>query len=145
MKPPPNDWPRISSALYYTDPAKAIDWLCEAFGFEVRIKVVDDDGQIQHSELTLGGGLIMVAGEQDRHEPRVPSKSPRSIDGAVTQCLAIYVDDADALCERARAAGAIIASEPETTDHGEDYWADRGFRAVDPDGHHWWFMQRVRG
>ena len=33
---------------------------------------------------------------------------------------------------------------PETTDYGEDYWADRTYQAVDPEGHVWWFMQRVR-
>ena len=39
MKPPPKDWPRISSALAYDDAATAIDWLCRAFGFKVRLKV----------------------------------------------------------------------------------------------------------
>ncbi len=39
MKPAPPGWTRISSSLYYDDAAKAIDWLCDAFGFTVRIKV----------------------------------------------------------------------------------------------------------
>ncbi|MGH7150567.1 MAG: VOC family protein, partial [Planctomycetota bacterium] len=60
MKEPPSDWPRISSALFYEDAAKAIDWLCRAFGFEVRLKIEGDGGRIEHSELVLGGGLIMV-------------------------------------------------------------------------------------
>ena len=34
-KPPPKGYPRISSSLSYEDAAKAIDWLCRAFGFEV--------------------------------------------------------------------------------------------------------------
>ncbi len=38
-KPTPAGWPRISPALYYDDAAKAIDLLCDAFGFEVRLKV----------------------------------------------------------------------------------------------------------
>ena len=54
------------------------------------------------------------------------------------------VDDADAHCERARAAGAVIATEPATQDYGEGYWADRGYEARDLEGHHWWFMQRLR-
>ena len=24
------------------------------------------------------------------------------------------------------------------------YWSDRTYRAEDPEGHQWWFMQRVR-
>ncbi len=35
MKPPPPDWPRIAPAIYYLDAAKAIDWLCRAFGFSI--------------------------------------------------------------------------------------------------------------
>ena len=54
------DWPRISSGLYYEDAAKAIDWLVAAFGFEVRLRVEGDNGTIEHSELTLPGGVIIV-------------------------------------------------------------------------------------
>jgi hypothetical protein len=59
MKPTPPGWPRISSSICYEDPAKAIDWLCNAFGFEVRLKVEGDDGSILHAELVFGEGLIM--------------------------------------------------------------------------------------
>ena len=79
-------------------------------------------------------------------QARLPMKtrSPRALDGALNQAPAIFVDDADAHCEVARAAGALVAQEPTTSDYGEDYWADRSYRAVDPEGHHWWFMQRIR-
>ena len=56
----------------------------------------------------------------------------------------VFVDDVDAHCARARAAGARIADEPKVHDYGEDYWADRSYGAVDPEGHLWWFTQRVR-
>jgi uncharacterized glyoxalase superfamily protein PhnB len=146
MKQPPKGWPRISSALFYEDAAAAIDWLCRTFGFEVRLKVEGEGGRIEHSELVFGDGLIMVGsvgGKSDRPEP-LPCKSPRSLGGAVTQALCVCVDDVDAHCERARAAGATIVEPPTTHDYGEDYWADRSYRAVDLEGHQWWFMQRVR-
>ena len=147
MKPTPAGWPRISSAVFYDDAAAAIDWLCSAFGFEVRIKIEGEGGRIEHSELTFGeDGLIMVGaagGRSDRSVP-LPCKSPRSLGGANTQAMCLYIDDVDVHCERARASGATIAEEPTTTDYGPDYWADRGYRAIDPEGHHWWFMQRVR-
>jgi uncharacterized glyoxalase superfamily protein PhnB len=63
MKPTPSDWPRLSSAVFYQGAAAAIDWLCDAFGFEVRLKVEGDNGRIEHSELTYGEGLIMVGQE----------------------------------------------------------------------------------
>jgi uncharacterized glyoxalase superfamily protein PhnB len=147
MKPTPAGWPRISSALFYEDAAAAIDWLCRAFGFKVRIKIEGENGRIEHSELEFGDdGLIMVGsagGRSDRDVP-LPCKSPRSLGGANTQALCLFVDDADAHCEHARTVGAIIAEEPTTTDYGPEYWADRTYRAVDPEGHHWWFMQRLR-
>ena len=141
----PKDWPRLSSAVFYDDPARAIDWLCEAFGFEVRIKVEGEGGRIEHSELTVNEGLIMVGGTDGTPgRPPVPCRSPKSIQGANTQSLCIIVDDADAHCARARAAGAKITSQPQTVDYGEEYWSDRSYRAEDPEGHQWWFIQRVR-
>ena len=146
MKKTPEGWPRISSAIFYDEAAKAIDWLCNAFGFEVRLKIEGEGGRIEHSQLTFGEGLIMVGesgGRSSRAEP-LPSKSPRALDGANTQALCVFVDDVDAHCARARAAGARIIDEPTNQDHGEDYWEDRSYRAADLEGHHWWFMQRIR-
>ena len=147
MKKPPDGWPRISSALFYDDAAKAIDWLCRVFGFELRLKVEGEGGRIEHSELTFGEGLIMVGeagGKSERPNP-LPCKSPRALGGANTQALCVFVDDVDAHCERARAAGARIVDAPTTNDYGEEYWSDRSYRAEDLEGHQWWFMQRIRG
>ncbi|MGH9319685.1 MAG: VOC family protein [Vicinamibacteria bacterium] len=143
MKPTPPGWPRISSALYYENASKAIDWLCDAFGFEVRLKVESDDGRIEHSELVFGEGLVMV-GDTAKMSKFPQIRSPRQIDGANTQNMMVYVDDVEAHCKRAREAGARIVSEPKTTDYGEDYWTDRGYECEDIEGHHWWFYQRLR-
>lgn len=144
MKPPPQGWPRISSALYYDDASAAIDWLCRAFGFEVRLKVEGEGGRIEHSELEFDSGLIMVGSTRSERPDRAFCRSPQSVQGVNTQSLCICVDDVDAHCERARAAGARITMEPEVHDYGEEYWADRVYEAVDPEGHYWFFMQRVR-
>jgi uncharacterized glyoxalase superfamily protein PhnB len=142
-KSTPPGWPRISSAAFYQDPARAIDWLCRAFGFEVRLKVEGDDGAIVHSELTLGDGVVMVG---DSHSPRADRafcKSPRDVGGANTQTMMVYVDDVDAHCARARAAGANIVTGPADTDYGADHATDRGYECEDLEGHHWWFYQRL--
>ncbi len=146
MKKPPPGWPRISSALFYDDAARAIDWLCQAFGFDVRLKVEGDGGRIEHSELVFGEGVIMVGsagGKSERPFP-LPCKSPRSLGGVNTQTLCIYVDDVEAHCKHARSAGAKIVEDLATHDYGPEYWADRGYRAQDLEGHNWWFVQRVR-
>jgi uncharacterized glyoxalase superfamily protein PhnB len=144
MKPTPAGWPRISSSLYYREPRSMIDWLCRAFGFEVKI-LHEEDGQVVHSELTYGEGLIMVGGERAGAARRFDTDmlSPRSA-GGNTQGLMLYVDDVDAHCERARAAGATIVDEPALHDYGPEYWADRSYGARDPEGHLWWFSQRLR-
>ena len=147
MKPTPAGWPRISSSIFYQDAATAIDWLCKAFGFEVRLKVESEGGRIVHSELTYGDGLVMVSQEQV-DSPERPWKhsmrSPRSLGGMTTQSLMLFVDDADAHCVHARAMGARVVEEPATHDYGAEYWADRSYGALDPEGHLWWITQRVR-
>ena len=123
-----------------------IDWLCDAFGFEVRLKVEDDKGGIVHSELTYGEGLIMVGGERDDERSKkwgVKFIAPATA-GGNTQSVMVFVDDADAHCEHARASGATIVAEPKTNDYGEDYWTDKSYGAVDPEGHIWWITQRLR-
>jgi uncharacterized glyoxalase superfamily protein PhnB len=139
MKPTPSDWPRISSGLYYEDAKAAIEWLHGAFGFDARLIVEGDDGAIVHSELAFGDGLVMVGSVS-----RSPwFRSPRAVGGGNTQSLLVYVDDVEAHCARARAAGATIATEPKTSDYGEEYWKDRSYEAIDCEGHHWWFSQRL--
>ena len=146
MKSTPPGWPRIAPGLYYRDAAAAIDWLCRAFGFAVRLRVEGEGGVIVHCELEYGEGLIMVGQEEREGEPaRFPRRrmSPLGTPGN-TQDLMLYVDDVDAHCAQARAAGAAIVAEPAVHDYGEDHWADRSYGALDPDGHLWWFSQRLR-
>ena len=144
MKNPPDGWPRITPAVFYDDAGAAIDWLTSAFGFEVQERIEHEQGQVVHSQLALNGGLIMV-GQAGLTPGRTYPRSPQGVDGANTQSLMVYVDDADAHCARARAAAAAITTEPATQDYGEDYWADRTYETRDLEGHYWWFVQRLRG
>jgi uncharacterized glyoxalase superfamily protein PhnB len=130
----------------YRDAAAAIDWLCDAFGFQIRLKVEGENGRIEHCELEYGDGLLMIAQETSDSSSkwRQVFRSPRSLEGANTQSLMFYVDDADAHCAHARNRGARIVEEPATHDYGQDYWADRSYGALDLEGHVWWVTQRVR-
>jgi uncharacterized glyoxalase superfamily protein PhnB len=111
--------------------------------FEVRIKVEGKNGRIEHSELTYGEGVVMASQQDPDSERRwkAAMRSPRSLGGASTQSIMLYVD---AHCEHARSRGARIVEEPATHDYGEEYWADRSYGALDPEGHMWWITQRVR-
>ena len=144
MKPTPADWPRLSGGAYYRDAGRTIGWLCEAFGFELWLRVERDDGRIEHSELAYGEAVLMVGSERRGTRWGIDMLSPLSLEGANTQGLMLYVDDVDAHCARARGAGARLVDEPAVHDYGEDYWADRSYGALDPEGHLWWFSQRLR-
>ena len=145
MKPTPSGWPRMSASVYYDDPRAAIDWLSRAFGFKVRLKVEGEDGTIQHSQLTFGDALVMVGSTVGKEPWQASYRSPKAIDGAITQALVLFVDDVDAHHAQAVTHGATITRAPRSDDFGPEHWADRSYAALDLEGHLWWFLQRIRG
>ena len=50
----------IIPSILYNDAAAAIDWLCNAFGFEKHLIVPDENELIVHAQLTLGDIMIMI-------------------------------------------------------------------------------------
>lgn len=144
MTPPPPGWPRLSSALFYEDPAAAITFLERAFGFDTRLRIDAPDGGVVHSELTYGDAVVMVSGLVGEGGVDATRAAPAQLGGRNTQSLFLYVDDVEAHHARAVAAGAVVRTAPADSDYGEEYWADRGYEAVDPEGHRWWFSQRLR-
>jgi uncharacterized glyoxalase superfamily protein PhnB len=144
MQPAPKGWPRMSASVFYADPRAAIDWLCGVFGFELRLKVEGEKGEIHHSELTFVEAVVMVGGVGGAEPYQQRFRSPQAA-GGVTHTLGFYLDDVDAHHAHAVAAGATIARALATTDYGAEYWADRTYGALDLEGHLWWFSQRMRG
>jgi uncharacterized glyoxalase superfamily protein PhnB len=127
--------PTLSSAVCYKDPKKALRWLEEAFGFVPSMVILGPDDELMHSEMRLGDGLLMVGSEWSPMH-----RSPASINGLNTQTVHVHLTtDIDAHCERARKAGATIAMEPTL-----QFYGDRTYRAVDPEGHIWSFGQTVK-
>ncbi len=129
---PPPGWPRITPTLVYEDSKAAIEWLERAFGFLARIQVPGPGGQVVHSELTLGDGVIMVG--HVSWSPSVQGRmvSPKSI-GKTTQSLFVFVDDLEEHYARAKAAGAEIVQEI------QEGYGFRRYRALDIEGHEWCF------
>lgn len=117
--------------LRYRDAPKAIDWLCDAFGFERHLVVPSDDGGIAHAQLTLGDGMIMLGSVADTPYGRL-IRQPDEVDGVETQSAYLIVADADAVYARVVAAGAKVAIEIKTEDYG-----GRGFSCFDLEGHLW--------
>jgi len=131
-KNPPENTPRITPYLLYENASEAIEWLKRAFGFAEQMRIAGPDGRIAHAELRLADGLIMLGC------PGAEYRSPKRL-GHVTQQVHVYVDDIDAHFERARAAGAQNLEEPK-----DQFYGDRRYGAIDPEGHHWYFAEHIR-
>jgi uncharacterized glyoxalase superfamily protein PhnB len=132
----------ITPVLFYRDPIAAIRFLEAAFGFETALLMTDAEGRLGHSELHYDGASISVAGEFESPPLLGPARmlSPASLGGAGSQFLRIAVTEPiDQHCERARAAGARITQAPE-----DQFYGDRTYRALDPEGHVWNFSQKVK-
>jgi uncharacterized glyoxalase superfamily protein PhnB len=124
----------LASAICYRDPRAALAWLEKAFGFETVMLIEGPDGAIVHSQMDFGDSYIMVAYEWDEAH-----KSPASLGGKNSQSVHIQLDaDIDAHCERARAAGATITQEPT-----DQFYGDRSYRCIDPEGHIWTIGQTI--
>ncbi|MEM9169974.1 MAG: VOC family protein [Pseudomonadota bacterium] len=122
----------MATTVRCDDPRGLIAWLDDAFGFEARVVVEDDDGGVRHAQLMRGDVMVMVSPDQDDALGAVQS-TPQKL-GGVTQSPYIFSDDVDALAERARAAGAEMVMEPRDEPYG-----GRHFTCRDPQGHLWNF------
>ena len=113
----------IIPELAYPDVTAAADWLCQAFGFTVRLRIAN-----HRVQLSFGACALVVVGAP-----------PATRDGGdQMHAVMMRVDDVDAHCERARTCGARILGEPTTFPYGE-----RQYSAVDIGGHRWTFSQSV--
>jgi uncharacterized glyoxalase superfamily protein PhnB len=129
---------RIVPMLAYADAPAALDFLCEAFGFEVRFRMDMPDGTVGHAEVGYRGNVVMLASAW--REGGLASPRELADVHAQVYCRVDDVDDVDAHWVRARAAGATLVGEPEDQRHGE-----RSYRALDPEGHRWIFATPLGG
>src|SRR3546814_17761236 len=89
----------LASAVSYRDSKAAYRWLEEAFGFEPLFVLLDEDGNLAHSEMGYGQSVVMVGNEwSDDH------RSPASIGGKHTQSVHVQLGGGDDIDEIGRAA-----------------------------------------
>ncbi|HEV7328079.1 MAG TPA: VOC family protein [Bosea sp. (in: a-proteobacteria)] len=125
--------PMICISLRYADAPPMYDWLIEAFGFEKHAAYYSNDGKtLLHGELRMGESFVML-GSADNNEFGKLVSRPAEL-GGTTASPYIATTNIDALCERARAAGAEICMEPSDQPYGS-----RDFICKDPEGHVWCF------
>ena len=120
----------VIPGMAYRNAPAAIEWLCSVFGFEKHAVHPGPNNTIMHAELTLGDGMIMLGSVNDDYSRL--RKQPDEIGGAETHSVSLIVSDADAICARAKSAGAEMISDIEDKPYG-----GRGFTCRDPQGHIW--------
>ena len=119
--------------LVYEDLPAAHDFLVKAFGFKAGGVMRTPEGQAVHGEVQVGETSIWLHRVTGEHELASPTVANMKGGG-----LVVYVDDVDAHCSHARAAGAHILSEPVDQPYGQ-----REYGARDVEGHLWWFATRA--
>lgn len=117
---------RLYPYLAVNDAAAAIAWYGDHLGFTEEVRLVMGD-KIGHAELVLGTARIAIADEF----PSIGVVGPTSLGGTAVS-LVVYVEDVDAVVEKAAAAGATIESAPK-----DEFFGDRAAKIVDPFGHRW--------
>ena len=123
----------VIPTMRYNDAAAAIEWLCNAFGFNKHLVVPSEDGTVVHAQLVFGSGMVMLGSAGDSEFDNF-QKPPSALSGSVSQSPYIVVEDADRHYARAVAAGAEIVMDIKNEDYG-----GRGYSCRDPEGHIWNF------
>jgi uncharacterized glyoxalase superfamily protein PhnB len=122
--------PNIFPAIRYADADAGITFLKDAFGASEKAVHRGDDGVIQHAELALGAGLVMIG--QHRQDAKAGGDAPNPLASSIS--IYVTVEDPDAHHAAARAAGATVVRELEDMDYGSREYAVR-----DPEGNLWSF------
>lgn len=129
----PPGYHTVTPSLTFDNAAAAIEWYKRALGAEELGRSVGQDGKIMHAELRVGDSRIMVNDAMmGFHGPLAMGGSPAS--------FYVYVEDCDALFNRAVAAGAAVL--PGMGQLADQFWGDRSGSFTDPHGYRWTIATR---
>lgn len=106
---------------------RAVDFYKDAFGAAEKFRLVEPSGRIGHVELDLGGTTVMLSDEFPEFDIHAPDPAAPS-----SFVIHLHVDDADAMIDKAVAAGARLVRAPQ--DH---FYGERSGTIRDPFGYDW--------
>jgi len=121
----PEGFHTVTPQLTLDNAAQAIDWYKQALGAQEVSRAPGPDGKLMHAELRIGDSRIML------NDPVMGSKGPKTLGGSPAS-LWLYVEDCDALYNRAVSAGAQVRMPI-----GDQFWGDRCGTVADPHGYSW--------
>jgi len=128
VQPVPEGFNTVNIYLVVADAGEAIDFYQKAFGAEPGFRMRGPDGEsTMHAELRIGNSTIMLTEEN----PQWGMQSPETLGGSPAS-IHLYVDDCDAIYQRALDAGCTVAAPLM-----DAFWGDRYGKVKDPFGHEW--------
>jgi PhnB protein len=127
VQPIPEGYNTVSPYLAVDDAEKAIAYYKKAFGAEETVRMNGPDGRIGHAELKIGDSHIMLSDPF----PASSTKPPTEL-GGTSASIFMYVEDVDAVVQKAVDQGATVTMEVE-----DQFWGDRFGSITDPFGHNW--------
>ena len=119
----------VTPQLSFDNAAPAIEWYKKGLGAEEVSRAVGPDGKILHAEIRIGDSLIML------NDAMMGAKGPKALGGSPAS-LWLYVEDCDALFNRAVAAGGQVPPGP-MGQMQDQFWGDRAGTITDPHGYTW--------
>jgi PhnB protein len=135
VKPIPEGYSTVVAYISVKGASEAIAYYSQAFGAKELLRMPMPDGKVGHAEIKIGDSIVMLADEMDH--PDAIAKSPSTL-GGVTSGLALYVEDCDAMFNRAVAAGGKVR-RPLTN----QFYGDRSGTIEDPFGQVWTISTHV--
>ena len=126
-KPIPDGFHTVTPHLTMKNAGEAIEFYRKAFGAEEVARMPGPGGSVMHAEIRIGDSPIMLNDEFPEHGAR----GPKTIGGTPVS-IHLYVNDVDALFDRAVKAGAKV-----TMPIADMFWGDRFGKLEDPFGHQW--------
>lgn len=126
VKPIPNGYTTVTPYLKIKGASQAIEFYKKAFGAEELFRMPMPDGKVGHAELKIGNSFIMLGDEAPQWGVFGPGEKGAGVG------IHLYVENCDALMERAVAAGAKVSMPL-----ADMFWGDRFGKVVDPFGHEW--------
>jgi PhnB protein len=127
VKAIPDGYRSVTPYLIVDGASAAIDWYAKVLGTKERMRMPMPGDRVGHAELEVGDSVIMLADEF----PDMGAKGPKTIGGSPVSIL-VYVDDVDAVFDRAVTSGAT-AREPVA----DKFYGDRSGTFEDPFGQVW--------
>jgi PhnB protein len=133
VKPIPDDYTHVTPYLCCKNAAGAIEFYKSVFAATELMRIAQPDGKVGHAEIKIGESIIMLADEF----PEMNFRSPQSLGGSPVSIL-LYVENVDAVVERAVAAGSKLQRPVK-----DEFYGDRSGQLIDPFGHVWMIATHI--